>query len=550
MLATTHPELAEQWGPGNDRTPEDVTYGSQYKAEWVGPCGHTWHATVQSRASRSQGCPYCAPNPLKILSGFNDLATRYPDVASQWHPSRNTVTPSEVTGATGKKAWWLGSCGHEWESPVYNRTIGGQGCPFCTGKRVLAGFNDLATTNPELLPEWHPDNEKTPQEVTAGSHYRARWVCSKGHEWEVKVQNRAKQGSGCAVCSGRVVSPGFNDLATLNPGLAAQWHPDNDKGPGDVSPGSNHKVKWMCASGHEWAATVIDRRMGTGCPQCGRWVSTPETELAEWLSTVTTVETSNRSLIHPMELDIYLPERSVAIEFNGLYWHTEKRVGRSKHLSKTQACEEAGVTLIHVWEDDWKYRKEVVKKTLLRKIGLSDEMKVNARDLTCSPATSKEARVFLDENHIQGYAAGRSYALRDGEGVIRAVLVVKHRKEGPHEIIRFATNALVRGGFTKLLAYVEKQLDVQEWVTFAARDVSTGRLYESSGFTVSGETPPDYWYVVGDRREHKFNYRKDRFRKDPYLLYADGLTERQLAELNGLERIYDAGKIRYSKVVY
>jgi len=268
VVRLTLEELADEWHPTrNDRTPWDVTPGSDYPAWWsCSEHGHEWQAAVKSR-TRGSGCPYCAGK--KVLAGFNDVATRRPDLAAEWHPSLNEVQPDEVTTGSGMRAWWSCSEGHEWQQRVATRSRG-IGCPFCAGQRVVQGSTDITTTSPELAAQWHPTrNERQPSEVSAGSSFKAWWICSAGHQWQAAVSDRSS-GRGCPVCSGNRVMAGINDLLTLNPEVAPEWHPTrNDRNPSDVSPGSEYRAWWSCSEhGHEWQAAVNSRSRGSGCPYC------------------------------------------------------------------------------------------------------------------------------------------------------------------------------------------------------------------------------------------------------------------------------------------
>ena len=195
-LSETHPHLAVQWSSKNTLSPDEVTAGSNKKAEWLGACGHEWEAVINSRV-RGNGCPYCAGQ--KVLPGFNDLATVDFALASQWS-NRNVLRTDEVTAKSGKKVWWMCEKGHEWEAVISHRT-NGTGCPVCAGKNVLPGFNDLTTTHPDLAEEWSIKNTLTSNEVTHGSNFRVLWECNKGHEWEAKIADRAAGRVKCPVCA-------------------------------------------------------------------------------------------------------------------------------------------------------------------------------------------------------------------------------------------------------------------------------------------------------------------------------------------------------------
>lgn len=202
-LASVNPKLAAEWHPSKneDLTPQDITAFSSKKVWWLGKCGHEWQATVTDR-SKGTGCPFCTGN--RLLAGFNDLASQNPNLAEEWHPTKNDgLTPQEVFGSSKKIIWWLGKCGHEWQSRVSNR-FRGVGCPFCTGKRVLVGFNDLATKNPSLAAEWHPtkNDNLTPQDVTPYSTANVWWLGKCGHEWQASVHYRSN-GTRCPYCTKR-----------------------------------------------------------------------------------------------------------------------------------------------------------------------------------------------------------------------------------------------------------------------------------------------------------------------------------------------------------
>ena len=206
------------------------------------------------------------------MSNKISLLEYAPAVAAQWHPTKNgALGPQDVSHGSGRKVWWLGNCGHEWETTILRRSHG-EGCPVCAGRRVLPGENDLATVNPEVASQWHPikNGNLTPSQVPKYSNRKVWWVCSLGHEWQTTVQHRTLRRNGCPYCAGQAVWDGLNDLSTVNPALAAQWHPEKNGGltPQMVSTGSTQKVWWLGECGHEWEAVIYNRTRGRGCPFC------------------------------------------------------------------------------------------------------------------------------------------------------------------------------------------------------------------------------------------------------------------------------------------
>lgn len=191
-LTETHPELAAQWHPLQDfgLSAAEVSCGSSRRARWRCDEGHDWVAVVNSRA-RGNGCPYCAGR--RVLKGYNDLATRSPELATQWHPVRNLdLTASEVTAYSDKRVWWLGECGHEWSATVGSRS-NGNGCSVCHGLTILVGFNDLKSQRPDVAASWHPTliEPLNPDQGTVSTIRKTWWMGDCGHSWRAPVSERS-----------------------------------------------------------------------------------------------------------------------------------------------------------------------------------------------------------------------------------------------------------------------------------------------------------------------------------------------------------------------
>jgi len=205
---------------------------------------------------------------MKLIPGKNDLATKFPEIADE----ADGWEPSTVTAGSGKKLPWKCSKGHRWSATVGNRTYHSRGCPVCAGQQVLAGYNDLATTHPEIANEadgWKPST------VTAGCNKKLPWKCSKfGHRWSAQVSSRTFQSTGCPVCSGNQLLAGYNDLATTHPELANEAV--DYELTKTVPAGSRKKLKWQCSKGHRWSATVNSRTgQQSGCPVCADYGFSP-----------------------------------------------------------------------------------------------------------------------------------------------------------------------------------------------------------------------------------------------------------------------------------
>lgn len=645
------PDIAKEWHPtrNGDSKPTDFTYGSKYDAFWMGSCGHEYQATINRRVSLGNGCPYCSGQ--KILIGFNDLPTTHPEIVKQWDYDHNNTLPTEYTAGTNKKVYWLGTCGHSFLNSVSEKIrsaeTGADGCPYCAGKQILKGFNDLESQYPLIAKEWSPKNKKRADEVLFRSTLSVLWTCPEGHEYKTGIRQRTLSNAGCRYCKGQLVIAGQNDFATLFPLLAQEWdveknadismygipstsphvfwwkcleddshsyqasitsktdkrsknngcaicdnravqtgindlattHPEivkewdyskNDIHPSTIGRWNGTPVWWMCKRNHSFCVSpsLRIRRDGyvSSCMEClaYSYSSSAEKEIVELLVNLgERVVSNNRSLLGKNEIDIYLPERNIAIEFNGLYWHSLGMNGKTKnyHYDKYKKCSDLNIQLIQIWEDDWRDKKLIVIRSLLNKISITDEEliqkvipnlvmrnKVYARKTFVNQTSNDIARVFLNENHIQGFVSGTHYlSLKNENDENVAMMVLKKISGNNFEISRYATDRNVVGGFSKLLKYAERYFDVQTFVTFSDNCISDGSLYKNNGFIVDKIIAPDYKYLVKGKREHKFSYRIKRFKNDNTLLYKEGMTEFELATMNKIRRIYDAGKIRWVK---
>lgn len=216
-----------------------------------------------------------------ILSGYlekrkkNSLVEKYPEIASQWNSAQNgALKPEMFFAASGEIVWWQCNKGHEWKMAINERTIGKNGCPYCSNHRLLSGDNDLATKAPWLVPEWNTDRNEgiLPNNVKACSVKKAWWICSKGHEWQAVIRERVR-GKKCPICSKKRLQTGVNDLFTTHPFLEKEWdyQKNSDINPRMLTSGSKHKAWWICQTcGTSWETAITKRAHGSKCPQCAK----------------------------------------------------------------------------------------------------------------------------------------------------------------------------------------------------------------------------------------------------------------------------------------
>ena len=272
-------------------------------------------------------------------------------LAAEWNYKKNgNLQPETFLLNSNKKVWWKCSQGHEWQSIIAGRNKG-HGCPYCSGRYAIKGENDLQTVNPDLATEWNyeKNGDLTPADVLPNSSRKVWWRCTSGHEWQATIANRNK-GNGCIYCAGQKALQGYNDLQTANPALEKEWNYEKNNGltPAEVTGNSGKKVWWKCNKGHEWQATIHHRSKGEGCPVCNseRRTSFPEYALTYYLKQHG-IEVIHSYKERGYELDVYLPDLKIAIEYDGFYWHKNK-VKQDK--VKNRKCQADGIILYRIRE--------------------------------------------------------------------------------------------------------------------------------------------------------------------------------------------------------
>ena len=251
-----------------DWDPSNVAYASDQMKQWKCEAHpEPYSSTIVSRTRVGTGCRYCSGR--QTLVGFNDLATVSPDIAAEaygWDPQTLTV-------ASGKRKEWRCRMWHNYFMTV-NKRRQGRNCPYCSNQKVLIGYNDLATTHPEIASEAYRWDPKT---VSYGTRKKKEWLCPlpNHNTYTMPVNKRTTRGSGCQICAGQKILIGFNDLKFLYPWIATQAY---DWDPETVTQGSGLKRKWICSLGHIWTARVAARTRGSGCAKCSKRGFNPDRE--------------------------------------------------------------------------------------------------------------------------------------------------------------------------------------------------------------------------------------------------------------------------------
>lgn len=414
-ITETNPEICQLWHPtkNGDLCPKQFTRGQHIKVWWK--CSkvddHEWQAAIYNMAKkksinkRGQLCPICNG---KKAGKTNNFAYKYPEISRQWHPTKNgTLKPSDVAPYSNIPVWWR--CENHPEEDWYvppGRRASGKGCRFCANQAVNKS-NSLATMFPKLAKQWHPTKneelKRTPETISAASGMRVWWQCPVGidHVWITSVYSRSRNGAECPFCKNKKVSI-TNNLEKLFPDIAAEWHPTKNGSltPSGVVPGSHRSVWWQCprSVGHIFKKRVDQRtQREQSCPQCTHQTSRPEIRIyTECLKLFDHVR--SRYKVGSKEIDIFVKEIDLGIEYDGCYYHAGKE---KRDRSKTKFMEEKGITIIRVREEPLNKlsdRDVIVRDNRISKADLNALMQAVIENTSSRQLRSKlEDYLVLDE---------------------------------------------------------------------------------------------------------------------------------------------------------
>lgn len=544
--------LYDEWSPKNTTSLDD-SFTSK-KVWWECPKGHTYDATVYERSDRQRGCPYCCGR--RSLKGFNDLQTLCPEIAQLWDYELNNTSPCDVTKGSHKVVWWKCDKGkdHSFQSAVFRLTEG-RGCNICASK-VINKYNSLESRYPEVAKYF--DSEKngiTPDKISCGSSTKYFWFDDLGHSYIKSPKSRVK-GSACPYCtsSNTKLLSGFNDLATLFPDVAKDWdYTKNKTTPDKVLSKTKKQAWWLCSKGHSWSCQIGNRTGSrSGCPYCAsNGTSKPEKEMIAFIKNVIPDEeiiVRDRQLLLSIhrEIDVYIPSLQVAVEFNGLYWHS-KQAGKDDnyHYDKWFACRNKGVRLITIWEDDWRDKPNAVKSFLLSV--LKPESNTGKKNSIVNVA-KEDAKSFIRNNCLSSCITSKNQGdvkyigSCDSNGVIKSLLSCSIDDKNCY--IHLYGHS---GNFKSLVEHIVhicQGSNVSTIKTYSDNDISDNSVYEEIGFSLNNEHVSNKWVVnpFDDCcRHHLSEYTLSKFKNNPDLLFEDGKSVDDLVDLNKIWLIHGSG---------
>jgi hypothetical protein len=285
----------------------------------------------------------------------------------------------------------------------------------------------------------------------------------------------------------------------------------------------------------------------TECYPISDQKSIKEKELTNWIESLNIEQLTNRSILEGKELDIYIHKHNLAIEFNGLYWHSENFRDKNYHLDKSLQCQEKDIHLMHIWEDEWVYKQEIVKSIILNKLN-KIENKIFARKCVVKEVKdSKLVRQFLDTNHIQGYSQSSIKLGLYYNDKLVSLMTFGYRhtnRKKEFELIRFCNrlNTNVIGASSKLFKYFLNNYSKNNILSYSDFRLFDGKMYETLGFEKIHLSKPDYFWCKNLERKHRFTFNKQKLIKDGY---DPNKTEVEIMHERGYSRIWGCGQVRW-----
>ena len=437
-----------------------------------------------------------------------------------------------------------------WMTPAHY--LSGEGCPKCARKKMLKQeFID------KCKEKFKGQNLNFDKCDYVNDSTKVTCICEIHGEFQKYPYQLLRKGEGCPKCS-------FEKNCLKRRKTQEDFIKDIDRIHGDKYDISNvtyevgYKMIYpVChvkyKNGTEHGAFPISANnflQGCGCPKCSRLHSNVEIEFSDFISSLdNNVVIEDREILEGREIDLFLPDRKIGFEFDGLYWHSEVKKSEFYHFEKTDDCEKNGVKLYHVFEDEWKFKKDIVKSKIKSILGKT-ENKIYARKCSVREIDSKTLKDFLEHNHLQGNANSKyRYGLYYNEELVSVMSFGHLRKnlgskktENTYELLRFCNklNTTVVGGASKLLKHFIKNINPKCIISYADRRWSDGNLYTKLGFTHIRNSKPNYYYIVGHKRENRFKYRKDVLVKEGF---DPDKSEKEIMKERGFLRIYDCGSM-------
>lgn len=535
-----------------------VEYTGQANKVLVGCKLHgTWSYVLAKSHLRgeSRGCAVCRKE--KKAAVRRSLRAPFSEVKKKLQETGRlvSITADESTyDGQGRKMRFVCDKHGEFFCTPSNFILNTHGCPTCAKKAMSERMAITAGEWWQRIREIHGDKFKYPgfsdiDFTLEGNQTKIVVVCPDHGQFSQQVQAHVI-GHGCPKCannhiSDRLITPWSQRLKTL---IAA--HPDaNYNYDESTYSGANHKMRIVCPKhGEFWQSPW--QHLSYGCPDCGTSLSHGENELFAYIKKLCPDALDrNRKIIGPKELDVVVPSKKIAFEYNGIHWHSENRLPIDYHRLKTKLCKEKGYRLIHIWQDDWRYKNDVMKNFISAQLCKLET--IYAREVEIVDLYSGVAHIFLASNHVQGFANSTHYFGLYYEGYLVAVCsFVTNYKE--YVLNRYAVLAGYRviGGLGKCVKHFLRFVGGGELVSFCDLTMFTGKSYEAAGFEKVSVNYQTYSFVVKENKYRTIRIPQKTVTKSyvKRLLgdkYSGVKSIVQNMKDNGYYRIFGSGIVKY-----
>jgi rubrerythrin len=376
---------------------------------------------------------------------------------------------------------------------------------------------------------WHLDTTKAKAAASNRERYGVDWAQQNKTILSKRVETVRRRG--------------FDELANRFAGVKLLSPREDYRGINFYNGGAAYE--WECLTcGHPFVSKVVNGEIDA-CPKCfpSEGASRGERELQEFFRNLGLNPGKDRTIIPPKELDFYLPDYGLAFEFNGMYWHSDDKVAPNYHLDKTLACRAAGIHLVHIFENEWLQRREIVESRIRSLCGKSH--RIAARKCIVDTLTKSEAEHFLQTNHLQGSCVDKVRLGLRFDGNLVAVMTFgkgRFNRSADWELLRFANllNTSVVGGASKLLATFDRDYGSPSVVSYSDRRWNSGSLYKTLGFKYSHSSSPSYWYFRNSELLNRMHFQKHKL-SEILEDFNPNETEKDNMRRHGFRRIYDCG---------
>lgn len=498
------------------------------------PCQHL-------KKSNKTGCPKCGAN-LSLLKLKSSLE-KFIQKAILKHGNKYDYSKVKYINNSTKVCIICPKHGEFLQSP--NSHLQGIGCPMCAGRNKTT--QDII----KIFKDIHGDKYDYSKVKYVNNETKVCIICPEhGEFWQ--TPHHHKNGIGCPLCGIKKNSDARTYTSAQFIEKAKQVHGNKYDYSNTFYTKSREQITIICPKHGVFQQLPNDHLTGHGCPSCASTMSQPENDIICHLKNlgISNIVQRNRQVLNGQEIDIYLPDFKFAIEYNGLYWHSESK-GKDKwyHLNKTLNAQKKDITLIHIFEDEWLEHKDLILDKISHFIHKNTNQVVGARKCTITLIDHKIAKKFLDDYHIQGFATSSLYYGGFYNNELIGVMSFLKEKEGLWNLTRFATNYhySIPGLANKIFKHFidDNKNEIVKVKTFLDRRWyhTKDNLYTKLGFESTKIICPDYRYIVKNKRVHKFNFRKVTLHKK--YGFPLTMTEKEMCHQLGFERIWDCGLIKY-----